>query len=56
MLNGLGVAGKKGTVDTTLVGAGGGIATFGDTTIDDTTISGNTASTSNNDVLGTIKT
>jgi hypothetical protein len=55
-LIGLGTAGLDGTAGMTGVAAGGGIATFGNTTIDNTNISGNTASTSNNDVLGTIKT
>ena len=36
------------------VGVGGGIATFGTALIDNTTITGNTASTNDNDVDGTI--
>ena len=47
--------GQNGTVDTFTVGVGGGIATFGNTTIDNVTITGNTASTNDNDVDGTIK-
>jgi hypothetical protein len=48
-------AGQNGTVDPFTVGVGGGIATFGNTTIDNTMITGNTASTGSNDSLGTIK-
>ena len=53
--NGTVLAGQNGTVDTFTVGVGGGIATFGDTTIDNTTITGNFASTNDSDVDGTIK-
>ena len=49
-------AGQNGSVDTFTVGVGGGIATFGNTTIDNTMITGNTASTNDNDVDGTINT
>ena len=48
--------GQNGTGDTFTVGVGGGIATFGNTTIDNTSITGNTPSTNDNDVDGTINT
>ena len=48
--------GQNGSIDTFAVGAGGGIANVGTATIDNTTISGNSASTSNDDVLGPINT
>ena len=41
--NGTVLVGPNGTVDTFTVGVGGGIATFGDTTIDNTNITGNHA-------------
>jgi hypothetical protein len=57
-LNGLGFTGKPGNANasSTGVGIGGGITiiTGGQVTIDNTTISGNTATTSNNDVNGAI--
>ncbi len=53
--NGSVLAGQNGTADTSTVGVGGGIATFGNTTIDNVSITGNTASTNDNDIDGTIK-
>ena len=44
--------GTSGTVDPLSVGVGGGIAIIGAATIDNTTITGNHASTNDNDVLG----
>lgn len=55
-LSGFGVAGKDGAFNPLQIGSGGGVAAFGNTVIDHTKISGNTASTQNNDVVGTIKT
>ena len=54
--NGTVLTGQNGTVDPFTVGVGGGIATFGNTTIDNTSITGNHADTNDNDVDGTIKT
>ena len=53
--NGTVLAGQNGTTDTFTVGIGGGIATFGNTTIDNVSITGNHADTNDNDVDGTIK-
>jgi hypothetical protein len=47
--------GQNGTVDTFTSGVGGGIATFGNTTIDNTNITGNFASTNDSNTDGTIK-
>ena len=49
------IPGNDGSVDSLQLGEGGGIATFGNTTFDNVKISNNTASTSNPDVLGVIK-
>ena len=45
--------GSPGTVDTFTVGIGGGIATWGTAKIDNTAITGNFASTNDNDIDGT---
>ena len=47
-------AGQPGATDLFSVGVGGGIATFGTANVDNTTISGNHASTNDNDVDGTL--
>ena len=46
--------GQSGTTDLFSVGIGGGVATFGTAHADNTTITGNLASTNDNDVDGTI--
>jgi hypothetical protein len=51
-LAGIGVEGDSGSVNTLQVGAGGGAESLGDTTFDNVNVSGNTASTANNDVAG----
>ena len=49
-----GHTGQPGAIDLFSVGIGGGIANFGTANIDNTTITGNHASTNDNDVDGTI--
>ena len=53
-VNGTATPGSAGATDLFSVGIGGGIATFGTANIDNTTITGNHASTNDNDVDGTI--
>ena len=48
--------GNPGTTDLFSVGIGGGLTTFGTAVIDNTTITGNHASTNDNDVDGTFST
>jgi hypothetical protein len=50
------IAGSAGVVGTIGEGDGGGIVIFGPTTIDDTSITGNFASTHDNDVSGVFTT
>jgi hypothetical protein len=53
-VNGIATLGQGGATDLFSVGIGGGVATFGTTIADNTTITGNHASTSDNDVEGII--
>ena len=53
-VNGVATPGQPGVTDLFSVGVGGGIATFGTANVDNTTITGNHASTNDNDVDGTI--
>ena len=46
--------GAKGTNGSAGLGVGGGLATFGTASIDNTMITGNSASTSDNDVDGIV--
>ncbi len=53
-VNGTATAGQPGATDLLSVGVGGGVATFGTANADNTSITGNHASTNDNDVDGTI--
>ena len=51
-VNGVATPGQPGVTDLFSAGVGGGIATFGTAIVDNTTITGNQASTNDNDVDG----